>query len=364
MLVPSQTGDDHKSERPIAVRAQGVFKRFSAFAALDNVDVEARPGEILALLGPSGSGKTTLLRIVAGLEQADAGSILFNDEDITALPVQQRHVGFVFQHYALFRHMSVADNVGYGLRVRPRSTRPSRNEIARRVADILSLVHLDGLADRFPAQLSGGQRQRVALARALAVEPRVLLLDEPFGALDAQVRRELRVWLREIHDRTGTTTLFVTHDQEEALELADRVVILNQGRIEQTGTPDEIYDLPASAFVAGFVGDATRHAVSVVPGGVEIAGQHVPTSVPPHISSGAADLFLRPGDVDLQSAHPQAARALVVSLRRASGGRRALLRLSESGPLIEADVAPGHDLAAGSSVRIALRAARVFAAEA
>src|SRR5690606_22176241 len=209
-------------------------------------------------LGPSGSGKTTLLRLIAGLEQPTTGRIFFGEEDASAKSIRERNVGFVFQHYALFRHMTVADNIGFGLKVRPAQTRPASAEIRKRATDLLDLVQLSGLEKRYPAQLSGGQRQRVALARALAIEPKVLLLDEPFGALDAQVRRELRKWLREIHERTGHTTIFVTHDQEEALELADRLCVMSQGRIEQVGTPDSVYDSPTSPFVFGFIGESSE----------------------------------------------------------------------------------------------------------
>src|SRR5690606_22043349 len=221
------------------LRLVNVHKEFDRFAALHDVSLDIRSGELIALLGPSGSGKTTLLRLIAGLDFPTAGTVLFGDEDASRRSVQERNVGFVFQHYALFRHMTVAQNIGFGLKVRPRSQRPPRTEIRRRASELLDLVQLSGLENRYPGRPSGGQRQRVALAGALAIEPRVLLLDEPFGALDAQVRRELRRWLREIHDRTGHTTVFVTHDQEEALELADRVVVMSQGRIEQIGGPDE-----------------------------------------------------------------------------------------------------------------------------
>jgi len=228
-------------------------KSYGTVAALSALDLDIASGELLALLGPSGSGKTTLLRAIAGLEPIDDGSILFGDIDATRLSVQERRVGFVFQHYALFKHMSVLDNVTFGLRVRKRADRPGRNEIRRRGEELLDLVQLSGLQARYPNQLSGGQRQRVALARALAIEPRVLLLDEPFGALDAKVRKELRVWLRKLHDDTGYTTIFVTHDQEEALELADRVVVMNAGRIEQVDTPEAIQQRPATPFVADFI---------------------------------------------------------------------------------------------------------------
>jgi len=220
------------------VRVERVGKAFRDAAALTGIDLHVREGELLALLGPSGSGKTTLLRVIAGLEVPDTGRVFFGRDDVTDRPVQQRGIGFVFQHYALFKHLSVYDNIAYGPRARPRGSRPAEGALRRRIEELLALVQLEGFGKRFPAQLSGGQRQRVALARALATDPRVLLLDEPFGALDAQVRKDLRRWLREIHRETGQTTIFVTHDQDEALELADRVAILNRGRLEQVGTPD------------------------------------------------------------------------------------------------------------------------------
>jgi sulfate transport system ATP-binding protein len=248
----------------MSINVQHISKHFGSFHALDNIQLDIESGELLALLGPSGCGKTTLLRIIAGLETADAGQIVISGEDSTHVHVRERNVGFVFQHYALFRHMTVADNVAFGLRVKPRSERPSEKQIQAKVHDLLKLVQLDWLADRYPAQLSGGQRQRIALARALAVEPKVLLLDEPFGALDAQVRKELRRWLRRLHDELHVTSIFVTHDQEEALEVADRVVLMNHGRIEQVGSPREVWEHPATPFVARFlggvplVGDGTR----------------------------------------------------------------------------------------------------------
>jgi sulfate transport system ATP-binding protein len=242
----------------MSIELRGIHKRFGDFVAVDNVDLEVETGELLALLGPSGSGKTTLLRIIAGLESPDAGTVAFHGDDATETHPRERHVGFVFQHYALFGHMSIFENVAFGLRVQPRRQRPAEAVIARKVHALLELVQLDWLADRFPHQLSGGQRQRIALARALAVEPRVLLLDEPFGALDARVRQELRRWLRRLHDEVHVTSVFVTHDQEEALEVADRVVVMNHGRIEQIGTPDEVYDRPASPFVFEFLGHVNR----------------------------------------------------------------------------------------------------------
>ncbi|RZA18176.1 MAG: sulfate ABC transporter ATP-binding protein, partial [Lysobacteraceae bacterium] len=238
-------------------------KRYPGVAALDDVDLDIASGELVALLGPSGSGKTTLLRVIAGLLHADQGQVLFGEVDATRLSLRERNVGFVFQHYALFRHMSVAENIAFGLRSRPRRTRPDKATIARRVQELLQLIQLPELGGRYPEQLSGGQKQRVALARALAIEPSVLLLDEPFGALDAKVRVELRRWLRRLHEQTGQTTLFVTHDQEEALELADRVVVMREGRVEQVGTPTEIYREPALAHHHHAVGQFQRFLLVV-----------------------------------------------------------------------------------------------------
>ena len=247
----------------MSLEVRGLCKAFGKTVVCDHLNLEVAAGELVALLGPSGSGKTTLLRIMAGLEMPDAGSVHFHGRDTTHTDVRERNVGFVFQHYALFGHMTIFENVAFGLRVRPRTAkpgstlavRPSEPEIQRKVAELLALVQLEGLAGRYPHQLSGGQRQRVALARALAVEPQVLLLDEPFGALDAQVRKELRRWLRRLHDEVHVTSVFVTHDQEEAMEVADRIVVMNRGRIEQVGTPDEVYERPATPFVLQFLGD-------------------------------------------------------------------------------------------------------------
>jgi sulfate transport system ATP-binding protein len=246
----------------MSIEVRRITKTFGSFTAVSDVSLTVPSGELVALLGPSGSGKTSLLRIIAGLERPDDGTVLFEGEDATRRDVRDRRVGFVFQHYALFRHMSVFENVAFGLRVRPRSARPSEPDIKDRVMTLLKLVQLDWLADRRPSQLSGGQRQRVALARALAVEPKVLLLDEPFGSLDAKVRQELRRWLRRLHDTIRLTSVFVTHDQEEALEVADRIVVMNHGRVEQIGTPQQVFDHPATAFVMNFLG-----RVNVVNGG-------------------------------------------------------------------------------------------------
>ncbi len=346
---------------PIAITAEGLAKSFPGVAAVNGIDLQVRPGELMALLGPSGSGKTTLLRLFAGLETPTAGRILFGDEDATHLPVRERRVGFMFQHYALFKHMSVADNVGYGLRVRPRSLRPSGTEIRKRVEDLLELVQLPGLGKRYPAQLSGGQRQRVALARALAVEPRVLLLDEPFGALDAQVRRDLRRWLRELHDRTGHTTLFVTHDQEEALELADRVAILNRGRLEQLGVPDDILDRPATPFVAGFVGDAVRLSVDVQAGWINLGRGKVPA--PFQFPDGPAELFIRPSDLTLaHSTGHGTFTGKVVGTRRVASVRRAELTLEEGLPSVEITLPLEHAVRRGEELHLNLLTMRLFQA--
>ena len=239
----------------MSIQVRNLNKRFGPTVVCDNLTLDIPDGELVALLGPSGSGKTSLLRIIAGLEAPDSGSVLFHGEEATHTDVRERQVGFVFQHYALFAHLNIFENVAFGLRVRPKATRPSDREIRAKVTDLLKLVQLDWVAERFPHQLSGGQRQRIALARALAVEPRVLLLDEPFGALDAKVRKDLRRWLRRLHDEMHVTSVFVTHDQDEAMEVADRIVVMNKGRIEQQGTPDEVYDQPATPFVLQFLGD-------------------------------------------------------------------------------------------------------------
>jgi sulfate transport system ATP-binding protein len=278
----------------MSIQLLGVTKRFGSFEALKSIDLTVRDGEFLALLGPSGSGKTTLLRIIAGLEFADAGALRLHGEDISGVSARDRAFGMVFQHYALFRHMTVFENVAFGLRVKPRGARPSNAEIGERVTRLLELVQLVQLADRYPSQLSGGQRQRVALARALAIEPRILLLDEPFGALDAQVRKDLRRWLRRLHDEMQLSSIFVTHDQEEALELADRVAVMSQGRIEQVGTPAEIYENPATPFVNEFIGTANRFEC-VVRGGRVLVGSTVlyPDAVA-GIADGPALAYIRP----------------------------------------------------------------------
>ena len=287
----------------MSINVRKVTKRFGTFAAVDNVNLDIEPGELVALLGPSGSGKTTLLRLIAGLEIPDGGSILFDGDDATERSARDRRVGFVFQHYALFRHMTVFENVAFGLRVKPRRVRPTEEDIRSKVMDLLEMVHLDIMAQRFPSQLSGGQRQRVALARALAVEPRVLLLDEPFGALDAKVRQDLRRSLRRLHDDLGVTTVFVTHDQEEALELADRVVVMNKGVIEQIGTPQQVYESPATPFVCNFLGDVNLFHSRVERGHAFIGNVPVPVPDPWTADADAeVSIFVRPHALTVETA--------------------------------------------------------------
>ena len=283
----------------MSIEIRNVTKKFGEFAALDNVSLDIHNGELVALLGPSGSGKTTLLRAISGLEKTDWGTIQFHGTDAAGLGVHERKVGFVFQHYALFRHMTVFENVAFGLRVKPRRERPREKQIAVKVHELLNLVQLDWLADRYPAQLSGGQRQRIALARELAVEPKVLLLDEPFGALDAKVRKELRRWLRRLHDEIHVTSVFVTHDQEEALEVADRVVIMNQGKIKQIGTPDEVYGSPETPFVYHFLGDVNLFHGRVNAGRVSIGDYEQDIEEHPEAEDAAAVAFVRPHDLEL-----------------------------------------------------------------
>ena len=278
-----------------------IYKQFGRFPALTGVSLEARDGEFLALLGPSGSGKTTLLRVLAGLEQPDHGCVFLDGADFLALSARERRIGLVFQHYALFRHMTVAKNIAFGLDVRPGRLRPSRAAIKARVEELLALTQIEGLGERYPAQLSGGQRQRVAVARALAVEPRLLLLDEPFGALDAKVRKELRGELRRIHDATGVTTILVTHDQEEAMALADRVVLMNQGRIEQIGTPAELDAAPASAFAFEFLGECNRLTCDVVGGVARFEGFAAPVVASAPFADGRGVALFRPADTRLDA---------------------------------------------------------------
>jgi sulfate transport system ATP-binding protein len=336
------------------VSVKNLRKQFERFPAVDDISLDIRSGELIALLGPSGSGKTTLLRLIAGLETPSSGQILFGSEDASYKTVQERNIGFVFQHYALFRHMTVLDNVAFGLKVRPKATRPHASEIRKRAMELLELVQLQGLEKRYPTQLSGGQRQRVALARALAIEPAVLLLDEPFGALDAQVRRELRRWLRELHERTGHTTVFVTHDQEEALELADRLCVMSRGRIEQVGTPDEVYDTPASPFIFGFIGESSTLPVSVDGKELWIGGRAIGCPAPSH-ADGPARLFFRPHDIELVEGDAALA-GVVTGYRRVGGTRRVELAVGGEGHKVEIDLPFDHP--AGERSRIAFRPKR------
>ena len=288
----------------MSIQVKNIEKHFGAFHALNNISLDFPDGQLVALLGPSGCGKTTLLRIIAGLESADGGQVILEGEDATNVHVREREVGFVFQHYALFRHMTVFDNIAFGLRVRPRATRPSEAEIKKRVTRLLDLVQLGFLADRYPAQLSGGQRQRIALARALAVEPRVLLLDEPFGALDAKVRKELRRWLRTLHDELHITSIFVTHDQEEALEVADQIIVMNKGNVEQIGSPREVYEKPATPFVFDFLGQANRFEGQNNAGTIQIGEDRIQLDSLLNAPSGDVIAFARPDELSIH-AQPQ-----------------------------------------------------------
>jgi len=329
----------------IAIRE--VSKDFGTFKALRNVNLDIESGELVALLGPSGCGKTTLLRIIAGLETADHGNIFFSGEDTTDVNVRERNVGFVFQHYALFRHMTVFDNVAFGLRMKPRATRPAEAAIKEKVHALLNLVQLDWLADRYPAQLSGGQRQRIALARALAVEPKVLLLDEPFGALDAKVRKELRRWLRRLHDDLHVTSIFVTHDQEEALEVADRVVLMNSGKVEQVGTPQDVWDHPASPFVYGFLGDVNLFHGRAHEGEIQLGDSAggLRLASPEHSAAQDAKAFAYVRPHDLEVRRYQAGE----SVQAQSGIAAKLLRAIVVGPTARLELAPIEGAASGSA---------------
>jgi sulfate transport system ATP-binding protein len=342
------------------VTVRGLAKAFSGTAALESVDLAVRPGELLALLGPSGSGKTTLLRVIAGLEVPDRGRVLFGGQDVTDAPVQERGIGFVFQHYALFRHLTVRDNIAYGPRSRRRG-RPTEAALKARIDELLALVQLDGYGQRFPAQLSGGQRQRVALARALATDPRVLLLDEPFGALDAQVRKDLRRWLRDIHRETGQTTIFVTHDQDEAMELADRVAILHRGRLEQVGTPDEVYDEPASGFVMSFVGESSAIPVEIAKGAAFCAGR--PLGLPASgLTDGAAMLHVRPQAFRLVEGRGDGLHGTVAAIRRAGRSRLAEILLTGPGAIVEVEDT-SQTLSVDDDVSLVIENGRFFRAE-
>ena len=336
------------------IRLDTVVKTFETFRAVHGVSLDIKSGELVALLGPSGSGKTTILRMVAGLEFADGGQIRFGEEDATNIPVRDRGVGFVFQHYALFPHMTVAENIAFGMKVS--KVKRSTAEIDRRVEELLSLVQLAGLGERFPGQISGGQRQRVALARALAVDPRVLLLDEPFGALDANVRRDLRRWLRSIHDELGITTLFVTHDQEEALDLADRVVILDKGRIVQQGTPEEVCRQPANAFVMRFLGDTNTLKASVSNGKATVGNM---TYAADGLKDGPAELLFRPTDVVWSEDASKGVAATVQRVLDRPGSRRVLAKTAGD-TIVEFDASPDFAKAKGEQGFIEILRPRLY----
>ncbi|MDO2948674.1 sulfate/molybdate ABC transporter ATP-binding protein [Aeromonas simiae] len=350
----------------MSIQVQHLNKNFNQYAALQEINLDFHDGELVALLGPSGCGKTTLLRIIAGLEQADSGRVIIRGEDASDLHVRERNVGFVFQHYALFRHMTVFENVAFGLRVKPRGLRPDENAIRARVNELLELVQLGHVAGRYPAQLSGGQRQRVALARALAVQPKVLLLDEPFGALDAQVRKELRRWLRDLHDELHVTSLFVTHDQEEALEVADRVVLMNAGRVEQIGTPAEVYEQPASSFVHSFLGSVNLFHGRVAELGLGIDDQLIRGAVPASLTPGSAAVaYVRPHELEIAPAESGEGVPAVIARLLPMGARtRVELRgQSERGlRLYEAEVDKqlARTLQPGQAVRLVARQAQFY----
>jgi sulfate transport system ATP-binding protein len=337
----------------MSIEIRNLNKRFGVTVVCDNLNLDIPAGELVALLGPSGSGKTTLLRIIAGLEVPDSGEVRFHGEDATHATVRERNVGFVFQHYALFNHMTIFENVAFGLRVRPKERRPAEKEIKAKVMELLKLVQLDWVADRYPHQLSGGQRQRIALARALAVEPKVLLLDEPFGALDAKVRKELRRWLRRLHDEMHVTSVFVTHDQDEAMEVADRIVVMNEGRIEQQGSPDEVYDHPASPFVLQFLGDVNlfHGRFGHAPGGVDAAADTV---------------YVRPHELDIVAGAEADALPVTLSQVLTVGAQtRIEFRRDDDGSYVDVEMPRSEfsalrqrlDLRSGS--RVHLRARRI-----
>jgi sulfate transport system ATP-binding protein len=323
----------------MSIEIENITKQFGSFTALGNVSLTIPSGELVALLGPSGCGKTTLLRIIAGLESVDSGRILFNGTDTTSSHVRDRRVGFVFQHYALFRHLTVMENVAFGLRVRPRATRPSDAQIRNKVMELLRLVQLEAQAGRYPAQLSGGQRQRIALARALAVEPQVLLLDEPFGALDAQVRAELRRWLRRLHDEIHITSVFVTHDQEEALEVADRIVVMNKGKVEQVGTSDEVYEHPATPFVLNFLGNVNLFHGRMHEGQATLGGLHIDSPEHAATQDSPAVAYVRTHDLEIDRSQIDSGslKAVIKHIQKLGPSVRVTLTL-EDGEEIEAEL--------------------------
>ncbi len=357
----------------MSIEVKNITKNFGQIRVLDDINLRIDSGELVALLGPSGCGKTTLLRIIAGLETADHGSVYLEDDDATLSGARERQVGFVFQHYALFRHMSVFENVAFGLRVKPRNERPSEEKIRDKAHELLDMVQLKFLKDRFPSQLSGGQRQRIALARALAIEPRVLLLDEPFGALDAKVRKELRKWLRKLHDELHVTSVFVTHDQEEALEVSDTVVLMNRGKLEQVGTPEQVYDHPATPFAYGFLGNVNRFEGALTAGKFRIGDILLEHSTP-ELSRDQASVvaFARPADLDIVTAQSRQEGIPATIDRILSFGQTSKIELTSSVALTDTGKASEYEvqwprnrvedaaLKEGMSVKLIPTALRVF----
>jgi sulfate transport system ATP-binding protein len=347
----------------MSITARNLTKRFGQFVALDDVSVDAPTGELVALLGPSGSGKTTLLRIIAGLEVPDAGAVQFRDEDITRRSARDRNMGFVFQHYALFRHMTVFENVAFGLRVRKWPERRIRDQVMK----LLELVKLPEMAQRYPAQLSGGQRQRIALIRAIAPEPEVILLDEPFGALDAKVRADLREWLRRFHDEFHVTSIFVTHDQQEAFEVADKVVVMNKGRIEQVGTPAEVFEHPANAWVMDFLGNVNVFQAELKDGRVLLGGRELPVGNRAfNGGNGKTDVYVRPHELDLDATGdgPHSLRGKVVHVNPAGSVVKVRVHVEDFGLMLNVDLPPERaktlGLKAGDGVFVSPKAAKVF----
>jgi len=349
----------------MSITVKNISKHFGTFTALDNVSLEVPNGSLLALLGPSGSGKTTLLRIIAGLEVPDSGSVICQDEDVTQRNARDRNVGFVFQHYALFRHMSVFENIAFGMRVR----KQPKDLIQSRVSELLKLVRLDGLERRYPSQLSGGQRQRVALARALAIQPKVLLLDEPFGALDAKVRQELRSWLRRLHHEINMTSVFVTHDQEEAFEVADEVVVMNHGRVEQAGPPDTVFEHPANPFVMDFLGNVNVFHGRVQNGRAVLGNVEVDYPEYPHQESRPATFYVRPHELEIEHAPNGAAslKARVERINPAGSVAKVFLMASDFGLGLNVEISPERylelALKTGDTVYVSPRKVRVFMPE-
>ncbi|MBH8599139.1 sulfate/molybdate ABC transporter ATP-binding protein [Thermoactinomyces sp. CICC 10523] len=350
----------------MGIEVRNVSKAFGSFQAVQNVSLKIPTGQLMALLGPSGSGKTTLLRLIAGMERADQGQIFFHGEDYTNRRVQERKVGFVFQHYALFQHMNIFENIAFGLKVRPRKKRPSKQEIYERVTELLRLVQLEGLAKRYPAQLSGGQRQRVALARALAVEPKVLLLDEPFGALDAKVRQDLRRWLRQLHEKLQITTVFVTHDQEEALEMADQVVIMNRGRIEQVGTPEEVYRSPANAFVYTFLGRVNLFHGRIHQGKIKLGEHELDVPGISHADEVPAVGYVRPHEIGIsrEQSEKTSISTIVRHINPVGPIVRLNLKRTDTGELFEVEVSDERyrelDIQVDDTLYVNLKSMKIF----